>query len=157
MKRRISRPGELIKEISSKIIELLGEQVVSIVFFGSLARRVASKSKTHGMNPDLDFLIILKEFKPEYSEKLSELRLEYLLRGIKIDTVVLSVEDSLINFSNPSPLFASLVLGNQILYDTGFFAENFRKMIEYVRKSSIKFVEGGKIWDLAKIASGSMH
>ena len=69
--------------------------------------------------------------------------MEYLLRGIKIDTVVLSVEDSLINFSNFS-LFASLVLGNQILYDTGFFAENFRKMIEYVRKSSIKFVEGEK-------------
>jgi|GEM_PF-2593967 len=150
----IQNLDKLIEEISEKIRELLGERVVSIVLFGSLVRKPSFKPfKSKHSRSDLDFLIVLREVNPEVNERLSKLRLKYLLDGIRVDTVVLSVGDAMLNFSNPSPLFASLILGNVVLYDTGFFDENFREMVEMVKRSRIKFAEEGRIWDLARIAS----
>ncbi len=83
--------------------------------------------------------------------KVSKVRIDYLLEGVKIDLVTLSKKDAEENFRRPSPLFASMVLGFEVLYDTGFFQENFKEMVNIIRNSGITYAEEGKIWDLASL------
>lgn len=121
--------------------------LTSIILFGSRARGKASR------RADFDFLLIFEKVDSEMEIKLHKLRIEYLTKGIKIDFVAMSKEDAMANFEMSSPLFASLLLGFKVLYDDGFFRDNFRKMVEDIRNTKMLYAEGSRLWNLAKIAS----
>ena len=61
--------------------------------------------------------------------------------------------DVIKNFENLSPLFSSLLLGRKILFDKNmFFGNLFKEFVKKMVNFNIKYCEGGKIWELRKIA-----
>lgn len=132
---------------TKRCLEEFGENLISVVLFGSSSRGNATKRS------DLDFIIIVKrDFREEI---IRNLRLDFLLEfGKKIDTICLTKKDALANFEGISPLFATLVLGIELLYDKdGFFKSEFKKLTKKITETKIKYYEGDKLWDLQKICS----
>ncbi len=130
-----------------RCVEQYGENLVSVVLFGSEPRGIATQRS------DIDFIIVLSKDVGE--EIMKNLRLDFLMKfDKKIDTVCLTRNDALDNFERISPLFATLVLGIEILYDKGgFFEKEFKKLTIRIRETKIKYYEGDKLWDLQKICS----
>jgi len=134
-----------------RCVEEFGENLVSIVLFGSRSRGIATKRS------DVDFIIILNRNVEE--EIIKNLRLDFLMKfGKKIDTICLNRNDALDNFEGISPLFATLVLGIRILYDKGgFFEKEFKRLTKRIRETRIKYYEGNKLWDIQKICTEILH
>ena len=134
-----------------RCVEEFGENLVSVVLFGSRSRGIATKRS------DVDFIIILNRNVDE--EIIKNLRLDFLMKfGKKIDTICLNRNDALDNFEGISPLFATLVLGIRILYDKGgFFEKEFKKLTKRIRETRIKYYEGNKLWDIQKICTEILH
>jgi len=134
-----------------RCIEEFGENLVSLVLFGSRSRGIATKRS------DVDFIIVLNRNVEE--EIVKNLRLDFLMKfEKKIDTICLSRNDALDNFERISPLFATLVLGIKILYDKeGFFEKEFKKLTQRISETRIKYYEGNKLWDIQKICTGILH
>lgn len=132
---------------TKRCMEEYGENLISVVLFGSRSRGNATKRS------DLDFIIIVGRDVRE--EIIRNLRLDFLMKfGKKIDTISLTRKDALDNFEGISPLFATLVLGIKLLYDKGgFFEKEFKKLTNKIRETKIKYYEGDKLWDLQKICS----
>ena len=134
-----------------RCIEEFGENLVSVVLFGSRSRGIATTRS------DVDFIIVLNRNVDE--ENIKNLRLDFLMKfGKKIDTVCLNRNDALENFKRISPLFATLILGLKILYDkSDFFETEFKKLTKRISETSIKYYEGNKLWDIQKICTGILH
>lgn len=134
-----------------RCIEEFGDNLVSVVLFGSRSRGIATKRS------DVDFIIVLDQNVEE--EIVKNLRLDFIMKfGKKIDTICLNRNDALDNFERISPLFATLVLGIKILYDKdGFFEKEFKKLTKRISETRIKYYEGNKLWDIQKICTGILH
>jgi predicted nucleotidyltransferase len=130
-----------------RCVEQYGENLISVVLFGSGPRGIATQRS------DNDFIIVLSKDVGE--EIMKNLRLDFLMKfDKKIDTVCLTRNDALDNFERISPLFATLVLGIEILYDkAGFFEKEIKKLTKRIRETKIKYYEGDRLWDLQKICS----
>ncbi len=136
---------------TKRCMEEYGENLISVVLFGSRSRGNATKRS------DLDFIIIVGGDVGE--EIIRNLRLDFLMKfGKKIDTISLTRKDALDNFEGISPLFATLVLGIKLFYDKGgFFEKEYMKLTNKIRETKIKYYEGDKLWDLHKICSEISH
>jgi predicted nucleotidyltransferase len=134
-----------------RCVEEFGENLISVVLFGSRSRGIATKRS------DVDFIIILNRNVED--EIIKNLRLDFLMKfGKKIDTICLNRNDALDNFEGISPLFATLVLGIKILYDKGgFFEKEFKRLTKRIRETRIKYYEGNKLWDIQKICTEILH
>lgn len=134
-----------------RCVEEYGENLVSVVLFGSRSRGIATQRS------DIDFIIVLNRDVEE--EIIKNLRLDFLMKfGKNIDTICLNRNDALDNFEGISPLFATLVLGIKILYDKGgFFEKEFKKLTKRIRETRIKYYEGDRLWDLQKICTEILH
>jgi predicted nucleotidyltransferase len=130
-----------------KCMEKFGENLVSVVLFGSKSRGTATARS------DIDFIIILEREGEE--EIIRNLRIDFLMKfSKKIDTICLTRNDALQNFKNISPPFATLALGIKIFYDKNdFFKEQFKKFIRIIEKTKIKYYEGDRLWDIPLICS----
>lgn len=130
-----------------KCIEEYGDNLISLVLFGSISRGLATPRS------DMDFIIVLERDVGE--EMIKNLRLDFLTKfSKKIDTICLSRNDAIENFESISPLFATLILGIKILYDKNdFFKGEFKKLIKRISKTRIKYYEGDRLWDLQRIGS----
>ncbi len=130
-----------------RCIEEFGEDLISVVLFGSNSRGLATQRS------DMDFIIVLEGDVEE--EKMRKLRLEFIMKfSRKIDTICLNRNDALKNFEYISPLFSTLLLGIKILYDRdNFFKEEIKKLAKKVKETKIKYYEGNKLWDLKRIGS----
>lgn len=137
---------ELLQEIVERCKNAIGENLVSVVLFGSTARGLQDERS------DIDLLIVVEE--EVEGDPLKDVRMEFLLNhSVKLDTIVLSKKDVVGNFDYFSPLFVSFVLGITILVDDGFFREKYFEFLNKVKEENILYVEGGKTWDLKKISS----
>jgi predicted nucleotidyltransferase len=130
-----------------KCLEKFGENLVSVVLFGSRSRGTATARS------DIDFIIILEREGDE--EIIRNLRIDFIMKfSKKIDTICLTRNDVLQNFKNISPLFATLALGIEIFYDkNAFFKEQFKKFVKIIEKTKIKYYEGDMLWDIPRICS----
>ncbi len=141
---------ELLDNIVRRCKEALGENLVSVVLFGSVAR------KSYDSRSDIDLLIVVE--REVTDDFLREIRMDCLLNnGTKLDTILLNRKDVTDNFEHFSPLFLSFVLGITILFDTGFFREKYSEFLNRVKEEEILYVEGGKVWDLQKISSENLQ
>lgn len=134
-----------VKFLLNYLLELFGGRLVSVVIFGSRAR------KNYGNYSDLDLIVIIDNGEEGYIEKF---RINYLLRfGKKLDVHFFSKMEAIDNFNHFSPIFCTLILGRTILFDKEMFFENlFRKFVKDMANENIKYCEKDKIWELKKIA-----
>jgi predicted nucleotidyltransferase len=142
----MDRRMKVLEEVVEKCKTALGENLVSIVLFGSVARGLEDSRS------DIDLLIVVN--KDVKSDLLRDIHIETLLEySIKLDTMLMSKQDVVDNFEHFSPLFLSFVLGVSVLIDNGFFEKEYSKFLNQLKEENIKYVEGGKVWNLREISS----
>ena len=126
-------------------IKLFGENLMSIIIFGSHARN------NHCEDSDLDLMIVLKD---NNNYNLPKLRKDFLLKfEERLDLHIFSKEDVIENFNDCSPLFSTLLLGKRILFDRDmFFKKQFENFVKSIAKLDIRYCEGDKIWKMQQIA-----
>jgi len=130
--------GERDKEtLVSGLLNVFGDNLISVVLFGSRARG------NYSLNSDVDLLIILKR---ENNVDLSFFRKDYLINfGRSLDFQVLTQKEVIQNFNNFSPLFSTFILGNKVLFDRNrFFYSTFKDFVKRIIKTKIKYCEGGE-------------
>lgn len=137
---------EILKDFVDRCKKRIGKDLVSIVLFGSMARG-SSDARS-----DIDLIIVTEGKNKE--DNFKDIRINFLLEyETALDILVLTKKEAIENFKAFSPLFSTLVLGVDILYDQGFFEEQLKEFRKKLEKTKIKYCEGGKIWDLQKIGS----
>jgi predicted nucleotidyltransferase len=141
---------ELLNEVVERCRNALRENLVSVVLFGSVARGLQDSRS------DTDLLIVVEEEgKDDY---LRDIRIHFLLNhASKLDIIIMDKKDTKDNFKCFSPLFLSFALGITILWDTGFFQREYSKFLSRLKDERIKYVEGGKVWDLQEISSKNLQ
>ncbi len=152
MKLNNTKKNNLLEEFQREY----GTSLLSLVLIGSYARGTAT---THS---DVDILVVVEKLTLSYSQKtelISKHRLSLLKRFfLSFDVILLEKEDVLANIECMSPLFASLALGFDILYDPSrFFKKNVKLLL--TRLSEEEFLFGGKevIWDLQQEAINMLN
>lgn len=146
----------LLSQFKKLLLGRLGDSVISLILYGSVARGKAYRES------DIDLLIILKDASPVYYERLQpiveiELELreskhykELKLKGFMscFSTLILSQEEAKEN----RYIFLDMIEDAVILLDRGdFFKKRLKKLKERLhllgaRKVALK--DGGWYWDL---------
>ncbi|MCD6493470.1 MAG: nucleotidyltransferase domain-containing protein [Archaeoglobaceae archaeon] len=122
---------EYMIKVLEKIKEYYGDQLVSLVIFGSYAR------KENRLSSDLDILIVLKANKPrcerikEFVENI-EMSLEYLTQklideGISVDMSPLILSEKEAKYFNP--IYLDMVEYLIIIVDKNNFIKNMLKEV----------------------------
>ncbi len=82
------RHREVAEAFARDVRRLLGDNVVDVILFGSVARGEAKEES------DVDILVIVKENAWESQKKLADLVVDYLLKyGIYVSPKVMSIEE----------------------------------------------------------------
>jgi len=78
---------EILREVKEKLIEILGDDLVEVILFGSYARGEAKEDS------DVDVLVVVKrKLTLEEHDKLSEVTEEYILeKGLVLSLIVYPV------------------------------------------------------------------
>lgn len=137
---------EVLDEFVERCRTILGETLVSVVLFGSIPRGLQDARS------DIDLLIVVeRNVKDDF---IKGIWIDFLLKySIKLDMIVMNKQDVSDNFNCFSPLFLSFALGITILVDDGFFEREYFGFLKRLKEENIKYVEGGKVWDLKKTSS----
>jgi len=144
-KKTTPRTQGEISFISNELLEIFGDRLTSVVLFGSYAR------KNNTEDSDMDIIAIVDEYN---NEDISSLRRSFLMAfERKLDLHVFTKEQIVENFRTLSPMFVTLLLGKRVLFDRNcFFSEQYLKFIKKMSNQKIKYCEGGKIWEMQKVA-----
>ena len=140
------RIEKALNEFTEKLRDQLGDNFVSAVLFGSCAREDWDESS------DLDLLIIVEEYEEMESTLIDTCVGIVLDYGVSIAPIIWNVEDQDANIKYKSPLFLTLLLGYEIVYDKGNF---FRDKIRRIKKEEIPeftFVGRHKEWKSSEIS-----
>ncbi|MEO0166883.1 MAG: nucleotidyltransferase domain-containing protein [candidate division WOR-3 bacterium] len=147
---------KLLEAYISILQNELGDSLISVVLYGSVARGSAA------INSDIDLLIVVKDVDTSYYKKLkpiikaqknlemSEIFKEYSRNGLVpyFSYLILTYEDALKNRN----IYLDIIDEGIILYDpTRFFREKlneFKKRIEELGSRKIVLDDGRWYWDL---------
>lgn len=146
--RLLSFNQKLRHHLLTRLLDIYGDDLVSVVLFGSYAR------KNYSETSDVDLIVVTKK---EKRSDLSKLKIECLKRFEKsTDIHVFTKKEAKENLMNFSPMFSTLLLGKEILFDRGmFFKDTFEEFRKEISKHDVRYGEKNKIWELSKIAKGS--
>ena len=145
-KNKQIRMEKALNEFIEKLRDKLGTHLVSVVLFGSSAREDWDESS------DLDLLIIVEEY-DEIETILIDICVGIVMDyGVSIAPIIWDVEDLNANIKYKSPLFLTLLLGYEIVYDRSNY---FRNKIRRIKKEDIPeftFVGRHKEWRSSEIS-----
>lgn len=127
----------ILEEIKSKVIEKCGEEVLSIVVYGSYARSEKYR--------DIDILIVVKEEKSRI-ERIKDIASLKRMFDFSLDINLVSKGECIDNFDSHNPLFMDIAVEGKILYDTGLMEELVRDTREYIRERRIKKSNSGWVF-----------
>lgn len=141
--------GELLSLLVEKLLERFGEDLVSVVVYGSVARGEARKDS------DVDLLIVLRgapkgalrrqELFMEVEEKLGEKldELEETGYHVEFSPIIKTPEEARVF----SPLYLDMVEDAVVLFDRdGFFGGILRRLKERLQELGAERVRLGKAW-----------
>lgn len=141
--------GELLDRLLKETKSLYGDNLVSFVVFGSVAR------ETYRFNSDVDLLIVAKNLPKGRMKRVGQFeavedRLEPFLNSLKkegIDTYISPVFKTPEEAEYGSPLFLDMVEDSRILYDKdGFFAGRLERMRGRLKELGAKRIWRGNVW-----------
>jgi len=144
---------ECFRELENRLLEetkaLYGKRLVSVVLFGSAAR------KTQRFDSDLDVLLVVRELPDGRMKRVREFdtvekKLEPLFKALRvkdIDTRISAILKSPEETEMGSPLFLDMVDDANILYDRdGFFSKRLEKLKEKLKVLGAQRVWKGSAW-----------
>lgn len=141
---------EFLKECKKKF----EKDLISIILFGSYARG------TYKETSDIDLLVIIKKLPKEWierKEKFEEIEKKIEEKfGKNLEILPLTKEELLENLKDFSPLFITLPLGYEIIYDDGTFATNFKLFLEKLRNENFIYYEKGKKLEIRRWVEKSL-
>jgi len=141
--------GELLDRLLKETKSLYGDNLVSFVVFGSVAR------ETYRFNSDVDLLIVAKNLPKGRMKRVGQFeavedRLEPFLNSLKkegIDTYISPVFKTPEEAEYGSPLFLDMVEDSRFLYDKdGFFAGRLERLRGRLKELGAKRVWRGNVW-----------
>ena len=144
---------ECFRELENRLLEetkaLYGKRLVSVVLFGSAAR------KTQRFDSDLDVLLVVRELPDGRMKRVREFdtvekKLEPLFKALRvkdIDTCISAILKSPEETEMGSPLFLDMVDDANILYDRdGFFSKRIEKLAKKLKALGAQRVWKGSAW-----------
>jgi predicted nucleotidyltransferase len=136
---------EALEEFVEACKKKLGENLVSIVLFGSRVKGYAKKDS------DYDLLIIAKNL-PDIKERLNLLEEEenkiWDKYKIKISSLLLEEEEI---FSPVNPLLFGVLSGYKVLFGKGNFKKNLQQAKTWIEEMNPIYVEGEKEWRIKEL------
>lgn len=153
VKQRIYLP--LILSVSTRLIELFNDNLISIVIFGSVARGEARP------NSDLDVLVIAKNIPEKYSKRID--LVIYALESLKElkvwlwenEGIYCNVELLILNTDEAKcfqPIYLDMIYDSIIVYDKNDFFKNilreFTKKLKEIGAERVELPGGKWFWRL---------
>ena len=150
---------ELLDSFIAQVKGATGDNLISIVLYGSVARGTA------GPESDIDLLIILREAPDSYYERLAPFLkmllnirkqpewLRFQMRDLNpyLSLLILSEEEA----NRPQPIFLDMIEEGRVLVDRdGFVRAQLSELAEQLRVTGAKKVyleDGHWFWDLKPI------
>jgi len=107
---------KLIAHLTERLVEELGDEIESIVLYGSVARNEAHEDS------DVDILIVTRNDNRKLYDRISKIRTRIDLDNNTLTTLVQMSRNELERYMKlGSPFIESVVEEGVILYDSGFF------------------------------------
>ena len=141
-----------IKEFVEACKKKFGDDLVSIVLFGSYARGDFKETS------DVDLLVIAKNLPESVWERdkmMEEITWEIFLKHEEdLQPILSTPEETTMAMKSKNPFFFSILLGYKIILDKeSFFEKNLKEIVvSNILKNPPIFVYGGKRWRLEKLA-----
>ncbi len=145
----ITNYKQILNKFKRKLLIRFGDDLISLVLFGSVARGTARKES------DIDMLIILKDAPDSYYERLKpvidiELELRNDIEGMlpTFSSIILSMDEAKQNRN----IFLDMIDDSIILYDTNNFFKNrlteLKKRLDQLGSKKIILDDNTWYWNL---------
>lgn len=139
---------KIIVEFVEKSKELFGQNLVSVILYGSVARGTA---KEHS---DIDLLMIVRGLPKRSIERqkiLSKIILEFINKyHVRVSPILLEPSD--VSHKMINPLIYGVLVGYRIIYDSEIFWMRFLSLAKpVILDANPEYIEDDKRWRIAAI------
>jgi predicted nucleotidyltransferase len=139
----------ILDDVLNELTNRLGQRLVSVVIFGSFARR-----DTHRYS-DIDLLVIAKDLPKDWRERTAfELSFERLgLKwGVPLQVIMVEPRELEIGIDNITPLLLEIREGYRCLLDREeFFGAEMRRLAEIIVSRGVRKLADHK-WEVPELA-----
>lgn len=138
----------ITKDLLDKAHDVLGENLVSIVLFGSRARGTAHP------HSDIDLLIVARalpdeEGRDELALDIAEIGFDY---GLSFQIILATSEETMLSAKTGAPLMFEIYDAHRIIYDKeGFFGRVIKEFAEQLRRWKARKVKE-RVWEVPGLA-----
>jgi len=148
-----SKKGEYLmdKDIFKKIGTALEKteltfDITGVVGFGSRAKGKATSDS------DIDVLVIAEGINPKRHRRWKEItRIKHYLKGLPVDILLLTQQETNSNFRNHNPLFLDIAEDGVIMIDKDKFLESWvEETKEYIKRKGIKKLREGWLFPVER-------
>jgi predicted nucleotidyltransferase len=140
--------NKVLDEFLKKCKEKFGDNLISIILFGSYARETATEYS------DVDLLIIAKNLPKRRIERYKIIRdiiLDFIYEyEINISPILIRPEE--LSHKNISPLIYGILTGYKVIYDKDNFWKNYLERIKpIIKEKKPVFIDEEKEWKIADL------
>ena len=140
--------SKILDEFLQKCKEKFGDNLISIILFGSYARETATKYS------DIDLLVIAKNLPKRRIDRHKVLRdivLEFIYKyGINISPILIEPRD--LSPKDINPLICGILTGYKIIYDKNNFWKNYLERIKpVIKRIKPVFIDEEKEWKIVDL------
>jgi len=140
--------NNILDEFLQKCKQKFGDDLISIILFGSYARGTAVEYS------DVDLLVIAKNLPKRRIDRHKVLRdivLEFIYRyGINISPILVEPRD--LSLKSINPLICGILTGYKIIYDRDNFWKNYLERIKpIIKRIKPIFIDEEKEWKIADL------
>ncbi|EHP88516.1 nucleotidyltransferase domain-containing protein [Methanotorris formicicus] len=140
--------NKILNEFLEKCKEKFGDDLISIILFGSYARGSATKYS------DVDLLVIANNLPKRRIDRYKVLRNEILhfifKYGVNISPILIEPRD--LSPKDINPLIYGILTGYKIIYDKNNFWRNYIEKIKpIIKRTKPVFIDGDKEWEIASL------
>ena len=134
------------REVLSQLKDFFGQNLISIVLFGSQAQGKAR------LNSDIDILVIVKNLSKNWREQdelAGQLRVNLWPKDLhNIQFILMAPEQIDLAIEWFNPLLLSLADGCYILFDSNHFFDKIVKRIKTIFKTGVVKKRGELMWEI---------
>ncbi|WP_423792402.1 nucleotidyltransferase domain-containing protein [Methanocaldococcus indicus] len=140
--------NKILNEFLERCKEKFGDNLISIVLFGSYAKGTATEYS------DIDLLVIANNLPKRRIDRykiIKDIDLEFLKKyHITISPILIKPEE--LSTKSISPLIYGILTGYKVIYDKNNFWNNYiEKIRPIIKKDGAIYVERDKEWKIAEL------
>jgi predicted nucleotidyltransferase len=140
--------SKILDEFLQKCKQKFGDNLISIILFGSYARGTATEYS------DVDLLIIAKNLPKRRIERYKIIRdiiLDFIYEyEINLSPILIKPEE--LSHKNISPLIYGILTGYKVIYDKDNFWKNYLERIKpIIKEKKPVFIDEEKEWKIADL------